>query len=270
MTPVLRKTSTPVYSIENISQFPLNPYRLFVFHCADTIYPSIENKLNMSLKDFSELERHKQEALIVNAFRNFPNMEIKFAEKPSHERIFLEFDVRNKGSQICLVQFFTHLTYIAGNDSNEKDDNEYVACEVNFTEFDGFDFTNVSRRGNVIDFAKSDTDKEVMDMFVAHIIGLIDFTEFVKAYKAKSLVIKNINLFCDKLITPYVSDIQTAFSPDQFIIGVICGDNIHKMTYSYDNYLESVKTFSNAIKAKYGEKYKIEKEEKEAKNNSNR
>ena len=31
-----------------------------------------------------------------------------------------------------------------------------------------------------------------------------------------------------------------------------------------------MKSFSNAIKAKYGEKYKIEKEEKEAKKNNNR
>ena len=270
MTPVLRKTSTPVYSIENLSQFPMNPYRLFVFHCADTIYPSIENKLNMSLREFSKLERHNQEAIIMNSFRHLPDVEIRFAEQPAHERIFLEFEVRSRGSHTCLVQFFTHLTYIAGNDSPGQSDTEYVACEVNFTEFDGFDFTNVARRGNVIDFAKSDSDKEVMDMFVAHILGLINFTEFVKVYKAKSLVIKNINLFCDKLIAPYVSDIQTAFSPDQFIIGVICGDNIHKMTYHYDNYLESVKSFSNAIKAKYGEKYKIEKEEKEAKKNNNR
>lgn len=272
MTPILRKKSTPVYSIESISQFPMNPYRLFVFHCANTIYPSIENKLNMSLKDFSKLERHNQEAIIMNAFRHLPDVEIKFSEKPPHVRVFLEFEVKNRGSHICLVQFFTHLTYIAGNNensSNEQSDTEYVACEVNFTEFDGFDFTDVSRRGNVIDFAKSDSDNEVMDMFIAHILGLIDFTEFVKVYKAKLLVIKNINLFCDKLIAPYVSDIQTAFSPDQFIIGAICGDNIHKMTYSYDNYLESVKTFSNAIKTKYGEKYKIEKEEREAKKNNN-
>ena len=269
MTPILRKTSTPIYSIENISQFPMNPYRLFVFHCADTIYPSIENKLNMSLKDFYKLERHNQEAIIMKSFCHLPDVEIKISETPSHTRIFLEFEVRYRGSHICLVQFFTHLTYIAGYTSSEQSDTEYVACEVNFTEFDGFDFTNVARRGNVIDFAKSDTDKEVMDMFVAHILGLIDFTEFVKVYKAKSLVIKNINLFCDKLITPYVSDIQTAFSPDQFIIGVICGDNIHKMTYPYENYLESVKTFSNAIKEKYGEKYKIEKEEKEKQQISN-
>ena len=267
MTPILRKTSTPVYSIENISQFPMNPYRLFVFYCADTIYPSIENKLNMSLRKFSKLERYKQEEIIMNSFRHLPDVEIKFAEKSSHARIFLEFEVKNKGSHICLVQFFTHLTYIAGNTSSTQSqvDTEYVACEVNFTEFDGFDFTNVSRRDNIIDFAKSDCDNEVMDMFIAHILGLIDFTEFVKVYKAKTLVVNNIKLFCDKLITPYVSGIQVAFSPDQFIIGVICGNKIHKMTYSYDNYLESVKTFSNTIKEKYGEKYKIEKEEKENK-----
>ena len=85
MTPILRKKSTPVYSIESISQFPMNPYRLFVFHCANTIYPSIENKLNMSLKEFSKLERHNQEAIIMKAFRHLPDVEIKFSEKPPNK-----------------------------------------------------------------------------------------------------------------------------------------------------------------------------------------
>ena len=82
MTPILRKTSTPVYSIENISQFPMNPYRLFVFYCADTIYPSIENKLNMSLREFSKLERYKQEEIIMNSFRHLPQFSVYLRTSP--------------------------------------------------------------------------------------------------------------------------------------------------------------------------------------------
>lgn len=268
MTPVLRKTSTPVYSIENLSQFPMNPYRLFVYHCADTIFSGMQNKVDMSLNEFFRLEKDEREHIIKDAFKHLPGVEVIFKEKTSHARVFLEAEIKNKGSHICNLQFFTHMTYLAGN-SREEVDEEFVACEVNFTEFDGFDFTGVNRRGNVIDFAKSDADPEVMDMIFAHLYGLIDFTEYVKCFKAKSLIIKNINLFCDKLITPYVSDIQTAFSPESFIIGAICGETIHKMTYKYEDYLASVRSFSDGIQKMYGDKYKIEKEEKEAKKNNN-
>jgi hypothetical protein len=268
MTPVLRKTSTPVYSIENLSLFPMNPYRLFVYHCAGTLFPAMEDKLNMSLAEFFKMSEIEREHLIEKTLSKFAGVEVIFAEKTSHARVFLEAEIKSKGSHICKLQFFTHMTYLAGN-SREESDVEFVACEINFNEFDGFDFTGVSRGGNVIDFAKSDSDPEVMDMIFAHIYGLVDFTEYVKVYKAKSLIIKNINLFCDKLITPYVSDIQTAFSPESFIIGAICGETIHKMTYKYEDYLTSVKSFSEGIKQMYGEKYKIEKEEKEAKKNNN-
>lgn len=262
MSEVLKSTSVPVFSIENISTFPLNPYRLFVYHCATTVLDSIKSRISMSLVDFYKLSIEDQKKIIKSGLSVIPGIKVKFEEKTAHKRIFLQAAISRKEEQLCLIQFFTHMTYISGNSSMQEDDSEYVACEINFSEFSGFDFTGISRINNVVDFIKSDTDTGVMDMVFAFIAGLADFTEYVKAYKAKQLMIKNINLFCDKLIKPYVQDIQTAFTPDEFVLGVICGENIHRQSYPYENYLKSVQEFAKDIIDKYGDKYKQEKEEK--------
>jgi len=263
MNTILSLKSTPVYTIQNLSQFPLNPYREFVFFCATEIYPKLENKLELSLDAFSKLSGDEQKNILLGIVEAIPNAEIKFLEKTSHQKIFLEAEFYHKSSKIALLQFFTHMTYVSTS-SNETNE-EYVACELNFTSFDGFDFLNVQRNDNILDFSKDDKDTGAIDMLAAHLKGLADFTEFVKSYKAKSLVIKNINLFTDKLVKPYVSDIQNAFSPEHFLIGVLCGENIHKMTYPYENYLNSIKEFAKAIQDRYGDKFKVENEAKQNK-----
>lgn len=267
MNTILSLKSTPVYTIQNLSQFPLNPYREFVFFCATEIFPKLENKINLSLKEFSVLSPDEQKSIITKAVDAIPNAEIRILDKTSHQKIFLEAELYCKEVKIGLLQFFTHMTYVSTNSSDT--DEEYVACELNFSSFDGFDFLNVQRNDNILDFSKDDNNKDSLDMLIANIMGLMDFTEFVKSYKAKSLVIKNINLFTDKLVKPYVSDIQNAFSPEHFLIGVLCGENIHKMTYPYENYLNSIKEFAKAIQDKYGDKYKIENELKNQKAENN-
>ena len=261
MNTILSLKSTPVYTIENLTQYPLNPYREFVHYCATDVFSHLEHKVNMSLKDFKDLPKDKQKETLETIIGQFENVEIKYKPSTSHQRIFLEAEIFHKDIKIALVQFFTHMTYIDTSNQSELDE-EYVACELNLTDFDGFDFMNLSRNDNILDFSKDDTDKDTLDMFAAHIYGVINFTEFVKVYKAKSLIIKNIDLFTAKLIKPYVSDIQNAYSPEHFLIGVLCGENIHKKTYPYDGYLEHIKEFAAAIKDKYGEKFKVENDQK--------
>ena len=261
MNTILTLKRTPVYTIQNLSQFPLNPYREFVYNCATEVFPKFQHKTDLSLKAFAQMTLDEQKAKLVEICSEIEGLEFIFLDNTSHAKIFLEANVLAKGVKIGVLQFFTHMTYISAGSSGQTDE-EYVAAELNFSEFDGFDFLNVQRNDNILDFSKDDTNTDAIDMLIAHLYGLVNFTEFIKAYKAKSLIIKNINLFTQKLVRPYVSDLQNAFSPEHFLIGVLCGENIHKMTYPYDNYLDSIKEFAKAIQDKYGDKFKVENDNK--------
>ena len=104
-------------------------------------------------------------------------------------------------------------------------------------------------------FAKSDKSPATLDMIFASIYALYNFTEYTKYFKTKMLAVKNIQMFCDKLIKPIVTETQLHFSPEYFVIGVLCGDTIIKEEYSYDNYLNTIKDFEKSIRDKFGEKY---------------
>ena len=97
-------------------------------------------------------------------------------------------------------------------------------------------------------------------MFMAFLKAFANSTDFIKVFKAKSLITKNIQLFADKLVRPYVVDMNIIYTPEHFLIGAVCGTDIIKQSYDYDNYLEHIKQFAANIRAKYGDKYKLEKE----------
>ena len=69
-------------------------------------------------------------------------------------------------------------------------------------------------------------------------------------------------MFVDKLIGPYVSDYQVIYTPEYFIVAVLYGSVMHKLEFSYNDYLNSIKDMAEKIKARYGEKYKTAKDSK--------
>ena len=252
----------PIYTVVNVAKFPLNPYREFVHYCVNNTYPLFAGTNSISLAEVKKLSEEKKEKLLKAVTEKYPDITFKMYEKTSHPRIFMEFDVFNKGSNRCNVKIYTHQYY---SDSSSGSDKEYIAAEVDFTENEELDFLNINREFNVLDFTRDHegTDKNTFDMILAHIYGLCNFTDFLKHFKTKTLTVKNIDMFSKKMIEPYVQDMAILYSADEFSIGTICGEDINKDVFPYDNYLNSVKQYAEEIKAKYGDKYKIEKEQAE-------
>lgn len=259
------KTASPVFTLTNIETMPTNPYREFAHFAAYNVLPSFENYHMLSLKQFSQLSLDEQKAIIKEAEAFGPNVEVKFAETPSHKRIFLEVTYSQNNITLCTLKFYSHLSYTTPETDSTKSDELHYATEIDFTMNNFLDFLQISNYDNFFDFSKDDSNTLCVDMILAFLKTFANSTEFLKAYKAKSLVTKNIQLFADKLVRPYVVDMNIIYTPEHFLIGAVCGTDIIKQSYDYDNYLEYIKQFAANIRSKYGDKYKIEKEEAEKK-----
>lgn len=259
----LLQSAIPVYSINSIDNYPLNPYRLLVHYIKTTAYETIEH-CNVSLRDFcNKLDFNQRKELIENSIKKFgyPDLSIKYLEKFEHEKIFFDFTFYKENIELGRFIFYTHVSYVS---PTKYDTKEYVAAELDFSAYNCFDFLELDPGNNIFDYAKDDSNEAVMDMILANIYVFYNFTEFVKYFKTKMLAVKNIQMFCDKLIKPIVTDIQLTFAPDQFMIGVLCGNNILKDVYPYDNYLQTVKGFEKAIRDKYGEMYAPDDKDKDS------
>lgn len=246
--------AAPVYSINSIDTYPLNPYRLLVYYIKTVSYNEIEHN-NISLKDFyKNYSNTKRRELIDSAIAklNLPNLNIEYVEKPEHEKIFLEFLIKKENTEIGHFIFYTHLSYIS---SFRYDTDEYVAAELDFSKYNCFEFLGIDPSNNIFDYSKDDKATPLFDMIIASIYAMYNFTEFTKYFKTKMLAVKNIQMFCDKLIKPIVTDMQLVFSPEHFMLGVLCGNTILKDSYSYDNYLQTVKEFEKSVRDKFGETY---------------
>ena len=276
-------SSTPVYSIVENEKFLFNPFREFMYYCATSVFSSLENKSNMSLNDFYELStlnvknvndcdedepaNNAELKLIESLKSNISSDDIKVeCYKPEHKKIFVQCDIKFKNKNICELKFFKHIVFIAGEHiEDENNEKEYVACELNFKEFDEFlhllDDNENYKSSMVYMFAKDDNDKDTFDMIVAHIKGLCNFTDFMRSYKSKSLAAKNANMFIEKLVSPYVSDYEVYFTSENFIVSMICGCTLHRVACTYDNYLSQIKDIKDKIISKYGEKYHKPKEQ---------
>lgn len=248
------EVAIPAYSILSLEGCNVNPYREFSFYCKNTIYPNLSKYYNLSLKDLYAMT-NKERINFVNSLNEImPNAKFTIDEKPPHEKIFLKFDVSIENRNIASVIFYTHYSYssslsVTSNPNFNYDDLEsFVACELDFTMFDELSFLQIPKENNIFDYTKSDENSLTVDMIIANLCGLCNFIDFIKILKTKILTVKNINMFTEKLIKPYVSDLTILFSPDSFIIGVICNNNIYKKEYSYNNYLTSINKFSEFIK----------------------
>ena len=261
------KTASPVYTLTNIETMPTNPYREFAYYAAHTVLSTLEEQFhNLSLKMFGELSADEQKAIIAEAESFAPGAKVEFAATPSHKRIFLEGTYKLNNTVLCTFKFYTHLNYSAPDEPSKNDELHY-AVELDFTMNDFLNFLQISSYDNFFDFSKDDNNTLTVDMVLAFFKTFATSTEFIKVFKAKSLITKNIQLFADKLVRPYVVDMNIIYTPEHFLIGAVCGTDIIKEAYDYNNYLESIKQFAAGIRAKYGDKYKVEKETATGENN---
>lgn len=256
---VLNSKSTPVYSLENIMEFPLNPYREFVKYCSTVCFDSILNKLDMSLLDFYNVceKNDGSVKLVVNSMnRILKNVKVSIDERiVKKDGVFCTFTISLNRDKIGMVNFKT--LDVMNDDGSEEFSEMLPLTDATFvfTDFDGFDFTGLPVCDNVLLFIKDDKDKDVMDMILAHLIGIDNFLDFVRVYKALVLKQKNIEMFADKLIAPLVSSMQVVYMSDEFTIITLCGANLDKYTYPYDNYMKSIQLCKDNILASYGTKY---------------
>ena len=253
------KTASPVYTLTNIETMPTNPYREFVHYAAYSVLPTLEKNVNLSLKEFGKLDIEKMKEIIKEAENFASGARVNFKDETSHKRIFLEGSYFLNNIELCSFKFYNHLSYTA-TDNNSQNDELHYAVELDFTMNNFLDFLQISSYDNFFDFSKDDSNSLTIDMFMAFLKTFANSTDFIKVFKAKSLVTKNIQLFADKLVRPYVVDMNIIYTPEHFLIGAVCGTDIIKQSYDYDNYLEHIKQFAANIRAKYGDKYKLEKE----------
>lgn len=253
------KTASPVYTMTNIETMPTNPYREFAHYAAYSVLPTLEKTVNLSLKAFGQLSLDKMKEIINEANNFAEGARVEYKSEPSHKRIFLEGSYFLNDIELCTFKFYNHLSYTSP-ETDSKNDELHYAVEVDFTMNNFLDFLQVSSFDNFFDFSKDDSNTLTVDMFMAFLKTFANSTDFIKVFKAKSLVTKNIQLFADKLVRPYVVDMNIIYTPEHFLIGAVCGTDIIKQSYDYDNYLEYIKQFAANIRAKYGDKYKLEKE----------
>ncbi len=256
-------TAIPIYTVVNINTVPLNPYREFVNYYVQHTYPIVEHSLDVSLDEFCKNFKELKDKFLGKLSEFMPNMTFDIKKETSHPRIFLEGTMMNGSNLVCTFIFYTHLNYI---NTKMVSEDEIASCEIDFTTNTELDFLNISKTDHIFDFNRDSNNTNTLDMIIAHLYGLANFTEFIKHFKTKSLVVKNIEMFSKKLIAPYVQDISIMYGTDEFIIGTLCGEDINKESFTYDNYLTSVKKYAETIKSIYGDKFFVENQENEKSN----
>lgn len=237
------KSSGPVYSLINIEQNPVNPYRELMYYCISTVYSNMENKLNLSFLDFAELPVEKQKQILSIPESYCDGVTVSF-ESSIHKKVLYKCIYKKDNTILCELMFYSYTDYV-------KDKDAY-AVEIKFVDNPIFDFLDINRDNNYFDFVKDETTTANIDIVLSFIKVFANDIDFLGVFKAKALVTKNIKMFADKLIKPYVTDMNILFAPNYFIIGAIHGINIIKKEYSYDNYFNSIKEFAADIKERYG------------------
>ena len=256
-------TAIPIYTVVNINTVPLNPYREFVNYCVQHTYPMFEHTFDMSLDEFYKNFNEAKDKFIAKLSEIMPTMAFEIKKEASHPRIFLEGMMSSANGPVCTFIFYTHLNYI---NTKTVSEDEHASCEIDFTASSELDFLNISKSDHIFDFNRDSNNTNTLDMIIAHLYGLANFTEFIKHFKTKSLVVKNIEMFSKKLIAPYVQDMSIMYGTNEFVIGTLCGEDINKESFTYDNYLNSVKKYAETIKSIYGDRFFVENQENKNEN----
>jgi len=251
MDDILRRKDTPVYSIENIAQFPLNPYREFVRYCITHCFDLLPYKFNMSIEDFYECDNEQRTAYTDKINSSLKNIKLIPKNTGLRPSVFFQISVDLNNSNIGNISFKTLDIVNAQSDAVSTQH----SADFVFREFDGFDFTEVPREDNILSFIKDDKNCNTLDMIFAHLYGIDNFLDFVRSYKALSIKQKNIEMFTDKIIAPLVTSMQVVYMSDTFTIVTLCGANLDKYTYTYDNYMKSVQSCKDNILERYGTNY---------------
>lgn len=239
------KKVLPVYSLTNIEEIPNNPYREFAYYAGYTVYPEMENTVNISFSNFANLPHNEQEQVLRLPETIVPGTTAVF-KTPSHEKIMFDCEYSFNGTYLCNIKFYSYYAF--------SGDGENYAVELNFQENPIFDFLGIDKtENNFFDFIADDENPAGMDMVFAFVKTFANSVDFLKTYKAKTIITKNIKLFAEKLVKPLVSDMSILFTPNYFIIGVIHGIDIIKGKYEYENYLNSIKEFAEDLKKTYGD-----------------
>lgn len=260
-------SAVPIYTVVNMAVVPLNPFREFVSYCVKQAYPKFEHMFDMSLDEFFLTSDEEKKNFIKKLQELMPNAKFTLLEQTSHPRIFLECNIYSKDNdELCNFKFYTHLDYIS---TKKVSDDSHTACEIDFTGNSSLDFLNINKADQIFDFNRDYSNKNTIDMIVAHLYGFANFTDFIRHFKTKSLIVKNIEMFSKKMIAPYVEDLTVLYGADEFIIGSLCGGDINKEAYPYENYLNSIKQYAEYIKSIYGNKYYHEETIEDPNNNSN-
>lgn len=244
------KKAMPIYTLTSIEKIQNNPYREFVHYAAYTVYNKLSNHIDLSLRDFANRSYEDQIKVLTAANEYVDNVNIVF-NRPNHPKVFLDANYMSGDKQLCNIKFYSYTKFC-------NSDETHYACELDFSNNDIFDFLDIQKSDNFLDFTKTDLCDMSIDMILSCLYIFANPVEFIKVYKAKSIVTKNIVMLTKKLIEPIVTDMNIVFTPEYFYVGVICGTNIIKETYTYDNYFESIKNFANGIKEKFGDIYKRE------------
>lgn len=256
----LIKSATPIYTIIENSKSSINPYRELIHFVVNNVFPNLKEYHNVSLRDFAKLTVDKQREILKSAEAFGENLKVEFHEKTSHKKVFLEANYIQNNKVLCILKFYSFASYTKSDSDveedilNEKDIRYNV--EIDFSMNDFLNFVNVFKHDNYFDFSKDDTNPLCIDMVLSFMKLFTDPTDYFKQHKATAITTNNIQMFADKLIRPYVTDMKIIYVPEHFLVGIICGTNIIKQTYEYDNYLASIKELAASIREKYGDTYK--------------
>ena len=131
---------------------------------------------------------------------------------------------------------------------------------LSFTDIDMFGFLDIEKESNTFNFSKSDTEPKTIDMALAMMLCVAtEFmaggSDFLKFFKRKTLVAKNITAMFNKFVKPYVGDGMAVFRMQTFILTALCDNKFYTKEVPYEGYLDSIKYFADAMKGIYGDRF---------------
>lgn len=130
----------------------------------------------------------------------------------------------------------------------EEEGKRFNTCEMNFTEWDVFDFIKCGKEHNFFDFASNGMVEGTMDLVGAILLAFSDFDTYIREYKAKSLVVKNVMLLADKLVKPICETYDVTFRPNVLIAAALHGKKLYCREIPYDGYAANFKDYVVKLK----------------------
>lgn len=255
------KSFFPIYSLSqgvstssSTDEIFLNIYGEFLEYCYKQYYNTLIDIDTRSIYDLYKMGNIAYIEYLNNICQKY-NLNIKlihnhafdiFKGDANNARVYIIYDNIKIGHFII----YNHDYYVKDFNYNKLMQN--ITLHIDFTQFIEFNSSQINPKDNFFIF-NSGLEQNTVKMFIAILCGFSNISDFLRYYKIRLIAAKNIKLFVkNKIVKNTNFTYNIIYNVDAFTIFITIDNKIYMGEYSYNNYIQSLILFNDALLKKIG------------------